>query len=155
MARRLHVKALVGSRTRANQMYPSEAGYAEAMAQTSKAITASLLDILDQFEEASPEIMIEALEPTLEITDALTPKDTGELVESHYLEETSFRGKPRVEIGYAKGGSPYYAMYVHEMVGIPHAEPTRSKFLQAGVMQDLDNIEKRLVIGYQRFMNAK
>lgn len=155
MTRRLQVKAKVGTRSRANMMYPSEPGYAAAMAKTSKELTDQLLSIFDQFEDASVDIMLEALEPTYELSQVYVPKDTGELSESGYLEEVSTsRGNPQVQIGYGRSGSPYYAMYVHEMTSIPHEAPTRSKFLQAAVMEDLDNIFVRLGSGYKAFLNA-
>lgn len=135
-------------------MYPSEPRYAAAMAQTSKELTESLLDILTQFQDASPEIMIEALEPTLALAQEYVPFDTGELYNSAYLEDTSTKTIPRVEIGYARRGRPYYAMYVHEMVHIPHQAPTRAKWLQAAVMEDLDNIRQRLEHGYVLFMRG-
>lgn len=154
MARHLRIKAKIGTRSRANMMYPSEPGYAAAMARTSKELTDTLLDIFDQFEDVSPEIMLTALEPTFELSQVYVPYDTGDLSESGYLEDVSTPKKPQVQIGYGRGGNPYYAMYVHEMTSIPHEAPTRSKFLQAAVMEDLDNIFMRLGKGYIFFMRS-
>lgn len=147
---RARLKASIGTAFSRSGQYASVTS-----AQASgKVITDALNKVLDQFELASEDIMIEALEPTLEFAKHLTPKLTHALVNSAYLEAASFRGKPRVEIGFARGGIPYYAAFVHEMIDIPHKDPTRSKFLQAAVMSDLGEIYKRLGDGYAEFMNG-
>ena len=108
--------------------------------------------IFDQVENAAPEIMLDALIPTRDLAAYYCPKKTGALVESEYLEVTSFRGSPRVELGFAKGGEPPYGIYVHEMVDYQHAFPTRSKFLQAAVMEDMDGIISRVTGNFKDFM---
>lgn len=152
-SRRLRVKAGIG-RTGAHGNSRFHISHTNAAKQSAKAITDSILDILDQFEQASEDLMLEALEPTFELSKKYCPVDTGDLVASGYLEKVGFRGKPRVEIGYGRGGNPDYAAYVHEMVDIPHVAPTRSKWLQAAVMEDLDNIYNRLGASYRAFMNG-
>ena len=151
--RRLRVKAGIG-RTGAHGNSGFHVSHTNAAKQSAKAITDKILDIFDQFEQASEDLMLEALEPTFELSKKYCPKDTGALVASGYLEKVGFRGKPRVELGYGRGGTPDYAAYVHEMVDIPHQSPTRSKWLQAAVMEDLDNIYLRLGAGYLAFMNG-
>jgi hypothetical protein len=79
------------------------------------------------------------------------PVLTGALRASGYLEKVGFRGKPRVEIGFGRGGDPDYAAFVHEAVDIPRRAPTRSKYLEAAVMEDLDQIYRRLGEGYKTF----
>lgn len=155
MAPRRRLRALVGkgvNRSLANA-YPSEPGYRRSMIAQSRAITDQLIKIINAFEDVSEDIMIEALEPTMERARYYTPKDTHALVESAYLEKNSFRGKPRVEIGFAKGGEPDYAAYVHEVLEFKHAAPTQAKFLERAVMEDLDGIYKRMGVAYRRFMS--
>lgn len=153
--RRLKVNANIGkTRIRGSGRFPSEKAITSSMQKSGKRITDALLNIFDQFEAVSEEVMIQALEPTLELADYYCPVDTGDLLESHYLEGTGTPSNPRVEIGYGRRGVPYYAAYVHEMVGIPHAEPTRSKWLQAAVMEDLENIYNRVGAGYKEFMGS-
>lgn len=119
-----------------------------------KAISDALLNIFDQFEGATGNIMLDAMEPTFEKSQEYVPKLTGDLMNSGYLENVGSSRKPIIQIGYGKGGSPDYTVYVHEMVDIPHQSPTRAKFLQAAVMEDLDLIYQRLGLGYKRFMGA-
>lgn len=134
--------------------YPSEPGYVKSVNDAMKKIQADIQYIIDQFEDVTPDIMEEALQPTLELSKVYCPKDTGALVDSAYLEVSRYRGKPSVEIGYAKGNRPDYAAYVHEMVEIPHAAPTRAKFLEAAVNEDVGNIIERVDSAYRRFMGT-
>jgi len=120
--------------------YPSEGRYIAQMQAQVEALTKDLMSFIDQIEDFSPEIIKDALMPTFTKAKVYTPKLTHALVNSGYLEIVSFKAKPRVEMGFARGGEPYYAVYVHEMVGFQHAAPTRSKFLEAAVMEDLDQI---------------
>lgn len=134
--------------------WPSEAGYVSAMASKARALTDDLLAIVNAFEDATPEIIMEALEPTFEKAKYYVPKDTWDLHDSAYLEITSFRGKPRVEMGFARGGNPPYGMFVHEIERYRHASPTRSKFLEAAMKEDLGDIPGRLKSAYQRLMGS-
>jgi len=153
MVKRLHIGVGL-RRQRSTPLYPSEPGYVQEMRATSKMLVDELLSIVDQFEDVSTEVMMEALQPTFEKAKYYTPKDTMELVESAYLVSTTFRSKPRVEMGFARAGKPHYGIYVHEIVEYQHAEPTRAKFLEAAVFEDLDDLYQRLGAGYRTFMGG-
>lgn len=132
-------------------------GYATLQSRGNRAgkrISDAILNIFDQFEGATGEIMMEAMKPTFEKSQRYTPKLTGELRESGYLENVGNSKHPIIQIGYGRGGQPDHTVYVHEMTTIPHAAPTRSKFLQAAVMEDLDQIYELLGRGYKRFMGT-
>lgn len=150
--RRRRIKAGIGIQnytpTRGAK-FPSEPGYVQSVQASMRAVSDALLEIFKDLEDGSGEIMIEALQPTFEKAKYYTPKDTGALVRSGYLELMMFRGKPRVEIGFGRAGHPHYAIYVHEMLSIPHEPPTRAKFLEYAVMEDLDDIFKRLGVLYK------
>src|SRR5688572_19369077 len=106
------------------------AGHRDQVAHVNRQLKELELDILDifkQLEDESPEIMIDVLEPTFIKSQTYTPYDKGPLVNSGYLEENSFRGQPRVEMGYGKGGYPHYAALQHENMGFYHKPPTRAK----------------------------
>lgn len=135
--------------------YASEVTYVRQANEAMRKIMADLQYIIDETENTTPEIMKQALEPTLELSAKYCPKDTNRLVNSRYLEVTSFRGKPAVEMGYAKGGNPDYAAYVHEMVQIPHKDPTQAKFLERAVNEDIGNIIDRVVLGYNQLLGLK
>lgn len=150
MAARLNVR--MGLASVSKPQYATEASYVSQVKQQMKVLQSDLEYILAQFEDATLDITIEALQPTLDKAKSYTPFRTGDLRNSGFLESVGFRGTPRVELGFARGGVPRYAVLVHEMVEVPHQLPTRSKFLEAAVNEDLGNIVGRLQAGYQRFM---
>lgn len=100
--------------------------------------------------ELSPEIMRDSLKPVLVKAIYYCPKDTGELASSAYLEIRKFRGSPRVEIGFGRGGKPFYALYVHEALDHHHEPPTSAKFLSRAIFEDLEGIRQRLIAGYRK-----
>lgn len=150
----VNVKLNVGKQFSRNVGHASDAYFVQSMQNAMRDVTDQLLSILDQFEEASAEIMREAIEPTMDLADYYCPKDTHRLVNSQFIEVRNFRGKPRLEAGYAKGGIPFYGAFVHEATWVPHKEPTRSKWLQAAIMEDMNNIYSRLGQGYRAFMGT-
>jgi hypothetical protein len=108
--------------------------------------------LIDQFEGVTPEIMLNAVQPTFQKSQEYCPTDTGALKSSGYAEITSTARGGRVEVGYAKGGSPPYAVYVHENLSNFHRPPTRAKWLQAAMLEDLTSIFTRIQNGYYQFM---
>lgn len=147
MATRRRLKLGVGKERVTKPKWPSEAGYVASVNRQTKRITDKLLEFFDEMEDASEEIMLEALEPTYQKARRYTPVDTSALLNSSYLVSAPFRGKPRVEMGFAKGGSPAYAVFVHE-IPYNHAEPTSWKFLERAMKEDLEDIYRRLGRGY-------
>lgn len=152
MAARLKLK--MGLERTTKPLYASQSNYVALVNAQMKAVQDDIEYILQQFEDVTPEIAYEALKPTFEKSQVYVPKDTMELHDSGYLEVLSFRGNPRVEMGYAKGGKPGYAMYVHEITSYAHKSPTRAKFLQSAVDEDIGSIIDRVYDGYRRFMNG-
>lgn len=151
--KKLHV-GIGPRRQRRNPPFPSEPGYIEFMRESAQEMMNALLSVLDQFEDVSPDVMLEALEPVQKRAEYLCPKDTHELVESSYLKVAKFRGQQRVEIGFGLAGKPNYAIYVHEILDYKHEEPTQAKFLETAVMEDLDGVYTRLAAGYNQFMRG-
>lgn len=132
--------------------YASEVDYVSQVNAQMQALKDDLQYIMDQFEQVTPEITLEALRPTFDKSQVYCPHKTGALRDSGYLEDVGFRGQPRIEMGYAKGGVPRYAVLVHEQVEVPHEPPTRSKFLEAAINEDYGVIIDRIHDAYQRFM---
>lgn len=146
------IKLKVGKVNVRTPKYPSEPGYVKAVNTGMKELEKNLLSILDQFANVTPEIMKGALQPMFDLSQEYVPVRGGTLKESGYLEIVERGGRPFVEIGYAKGGSPDYAVYVHEMIEIPHTAPTRSKFLEHAVNEAVGDTIDRLVADYKEFM---
>lgn len=76
-----------------------------------------------------------------------TLKRSGRLVVKHKAGTIGGPNSPaEVQITYGGNGVPFYAVYVHE---IPrrHEAPTRYKFLESAIKEDMSNIQQRLVDG--------
>lgn len=152
VARKLNVR--LGLERLAKPRWPSEPRYVAMMNAQVRALTADLDYIFQQFKDVTPELIKEAMQPIFDRSQYYCPVDTQALKNSGYLEITEFRGRPRVEIGYARGGFPRYAPYVHEMTHLSHKAPTRAKFLQAAVDEELFGTIDRIAAGYKRFMGV-
>lgn len=137
-------------KTSGGTLWASEAGFVAQVNAAMKAMTDEIVRIMDGIVDRTPDVMYNALEPTFEKAKTYTPKRTGRLVNSAYLEITDFRTVQRVEMGFARGGDPPYAVMVHELVEVPHAPPTQAKFLERPLYEDLGLIERRLGVGYRQ-----
>ena len=148
MARKL-LRARVGASRISSNMEPSQAGYTRSIRAQMQQIENNLSAVIQQIIEESPEILVEALRPTFIKSQTYVPVKTGELKQSGYLEARKSATGTTVEIGYGKAGRPHYAVYVHELTGFYHKPPTRAKFLQAALEEDLGAIQERLVAAYR------
>lgn len=105
--------------------------------------------LVRHLEVVSPDILLDAMQPTFALSQQYCPTDTGRLKDSGYLEITERRGRPTVEIGYGFGGEPPYATAVHENLEWQHKAPTRAKWLQVALEEDAQNIQDRIVADYR------
>lgn len=152
MAPRLNIR--VGLTRVTKPQFASEPGYVAAVSKMVKVLKDDLEHILNQVQDATPEIVLEAMQPMFDKSQVYVPHRTGALKESGYLEITQTGAQPKVEMGYAKGGVPRYAALVHEQVEVPHQAPTRSKFLEAAVNEEMGATLNRIQEGYRRFMGV-
>ena len=97
-------------------------------------------------QEILPDVMLDALEPTLGLSLSYTPYATGELYNSAFLDVSKRGRNPQVEIGYGKDGQAPYALQVHEIPAY-HEPPTRYKYLEAALMEDSGDILQRIADG--------
>lgn len=155
MTARRFLKLNIGPQRPVNRVesYPNEARYVDDIRGQMRDITSNLIKVFDGIKAASPDILLDALEPTFELSQYYCPVDTGALKGSGYLEVTEFRSNPRVEMGYAKNNDPPYAVVVHENLEWRHKWPTRAKFLQAAVDEDMEDIKARVQQAYQDLVN--
>ena len=103
---------------------PSEAGYTRVIRSQMKSIEDTVTEIIQSIEGVTEEAVKAGLEPIFKRSQELVPVDTHALRNSGYIETRKTNRGVTGEVGYAKGGSPHYAVFVHEMVDIPHAAPT-------------------------------
>ena len=107
-------------------------------------IMRNLNKILGEMEGATPGALKYGLKPVYEESQRLVPVDTGALKSSGYLEARKTPSGVVAEVGYAKGGKPYYAVFVHENLEAYHKPPTQAKFLQAALEKNMDRIPRRV-----------
>ena len=142
----IRIRLQAGRSTVRRSVNLGTAGATRRMREQFRALDKNIKGIVNQIEGATPKAIEDALRPTFEISQGYVPVDTGKLKASGFLESFSLSSKqPRVVMGYGKGGRPPYTVFVHERTDLRHKPPTRSKFLQAAVEEDIDNIEGRIV----------
>lgn len=134
--------------------FPGEAGYVQSVNAQLKDLSTLIQEVFNQVEGVTPEICLDAVQPTFQKSQDYCPEDTGTLKASGYTAITGRGAKARVEVGYAKGGKPDYAVYVHEITSYFHKPPTRAKWLQAAMMEDISGIRTRVADGYRRFLRG-
>lgn len=154
MAQRIRLTASVGRQRLTKATPANQAGYVSSIRSAFKRITDNYEKVIGELQGASIDILYDALQPTFELSQKYCPKDTGKLVESGFLEKAGTKNQPRVVMGYAKGGDPFYAVFVHELSHLHHAAPTRSKFLLTALEQDAKNIQRRIVQSYKTMLGT-
>lgn len=101
--------------------------------------------------DVTPEVLVEALDPTMDLSDHYAPKDTRRMVDSRYNKVTTSRGgKVRAEVGYNEHGEAPYTIFVHEMPHFYHQPPTQYKFLQRAMDEDLPEVIGRVAAGIKK-----
>lgn len=114
---------------------------------------ASMSGIVKQFSAlvaswklATPDALEMALMPTFDKAQLYCPVDTGMLVESgELISGVNSDGSGYAQISFGGGGVIHYAAIVHERTDLRHESPTRSKYLQAAVEEDLGKMQGRFV----------
>jgi hypothetical protein len=108
--------------------------------------------VLNSIKGMTPAVLLETLEPILEQAMIYCPVKTGALRDSGYItvDQEGLGGVISAEIGFAKGGIPDYAIYVHEDMTKHHEPPTQAKFLQTAVDEVLPNIEDQILRKYKQ-----
>lgn len=130
-------------------MDPSQASYTRDVRAQMKAVQNNLDDFIQGMKDITPQILLDALTPTFAKSAVYCPKKTHRLVQSGYLEVSETADGIIAEMGYGRGGDPFYAVFVHERTDIPHVAPTRAKFLQSALEEDADAIPARIAQGYK------
>ena len=105
------------------------------------------------FKDISPAACEEALRPVFKRAQYYVPEDTGNLWASGKLTSGTKNGKAYANITFGNEEAPYAAI-VHEFVWLHHESPTRAKYLQAAMEEQLNDLLPRLQTAYQRQMNV-
>jgi hypothetical protein len=135
----IRFKPFVGSRYIRSSQGAAAGALQRQFRQNMDGLLGSLSKFFSDFKEATPDALVEILEPTLGKAITYCPEDTGTLRSSAYLEAETQRGKAVVAIGFGRGGQPSYAIFVHELP-YQHDAPTTYKFLERAVDEDYQSI---------------
>ena len=144
------IKVIIGRQNITKALSPSDAGYVADMKRQMKGVRDTLVRALDAVSSVTPEAMIHGAQPMFDESQILVPVDTGKLRASGFLRTVGNKQRPRVELGYAKGGNPAYAALVHERMDTFHAPPTQAKVLEEGVNRHLGQFLNRVVTFMKR-----
>lgn len=123
---------------------PSSSAYASRVRRQMAQVVNNLEKVVGNLTAATPVAIFEALQPTFQKAKVYTPRETGRMVASGYLEITNRGERPRVEMGFARGGQPDYTVLQHENLEFFHTPPTRAKFLQSAVNEDMGKFLTRI-----------
>ena len=110
----------------------------------------NLKKVIARIENVTPEAIRFGLQPIFEESQRLVPVDTSRLKSSGFIETRQRVGGVSAEIGYGRFGIPHYAGFVHEMIDIPHAPPTRAKYLEAAVNLHIGDFGRRVGLYMER-----
>lgn len=133
------------------------ANYTRAMKAQMDQIVLRLSKTIKGIKNVTPEAIKAGLQPIMDLSQTYVPVDSGDLKRSGFIETRQTSTGVRAWIGYAKGGTPHYAAWVHEMMHIPHAKGKSAKFLERAVNERihtfkylvLDHIKQKAGLGSQ------
>jgi len=141
-------------RTGSNQKQAG-ADFTRSVRDSMAVILARFQDLMGSMKSATPEALEEALLPTFEKSQLYCPVDTEALLSSGNLETgIDNTGMAFARISYGDNGAIHYAPIVHERTDLRHKSPTRSKWLQAAVEEDINKMRRRFTMALKRHMGA-
>ncbi len=120
--------------------FASELGATKSLRSQMEDLEREFARVLQVLGDATVEAVEEALDPIDIRMHELVPVDTARLINSSYLEVKKGKFGVEAELGFARGGDPFYAVLVHEDLTMSHEPPTQAKFLQQAVAENIDNI---------------
>lgn len=138
-------KASIGLRRIPKPTRASIAGATRDVRKQMKVIQSNIQAVIKGVEGATPQAVRDGLRPIFLESLKLTPLDTGDLRRSGFLNVTERSGEIFGEIGYAKGGKPFYAVFVHENLAFFHKAPTQAKYLEEAVNRKIGGLKRRIM----------
>lgn len=139
------VKLNVGRQRVTRVVSSTEAGYIQSIRRQMATIEENLRNVVKALEDVTPGALKYGLQPIFEESQRLVPVDTGRLKRSGFLEVDKVKSGARASMGYARGGRPGYAVYVHEIPTYYHRTPTQYKFLEEAVDRKIGELRPRVI----------
>lgn len=157
MATHAQFKAKLGLRLPGKVRPGSHASFRKGATLTARADMSSIIEryneLISHFEQATPEILENALQPAFDRSQEYVPRDTGALAESGVLEvDDSDPARAEATITYGNAET-WYAALVHELTNLNHEYPTRSKYLQAALEECIDEFLVNIAVDYALLMS--
>lgn len=135
-------------RTRPGSQASFRRGYTLSARQSMADIIAKYERLIRRLEKATPTILMNAIQPVRNKAAIYVPKKTGALASSEQvIVGTDDNGKPMVSLVYGDE-TAWYAALVHEMTWLNHVYPTRAKYLQAALEEELDSFLVSVAVDY-------
>jgi hypothetical protein len=116
-------------------------------------IIRSYEDIIKSLHDVTPEAIRRALEPVFDKSQEYVPQRTGLLASSGILEVEGSRGNVEGSITYGNMQA-WYAAMIHEYVWLNHKPPTRAKYLQSALEEEMDSFLTSLAVDYAMALGA-
>jgi len=103
--------------------------------------------LIRHLRTVTPDALLNALDPVFQKSQEYVPVKTGSLQSSGVMRVEGEGNNLEGSIVY---GNPvaWYAAIVHEYVWLNHEPPTRAKYLQAALEEELDSFMLSLAIDY-------
>lgn len=130
----------------------SQASFKKSTMQSARRDMADIIrkyeDLIKSFESMTPTFLFNAMKPVYNRSQVYVPRKTGKLADSADMRfMLSDEGKPMVALTYGGPDVPY-APIVHEFVWLNHEPPTRAKYLQSALEEELDAFLVSLAVDY-------
>jgi hypothetical protein len=125
----------------------------ESMAEVIK----NYSDLIKHLKGVTPEVLRNALEPVFDKSQEYVPQKTGALRASGELEVIGAMGsahEPEGSITYGNSEA-WYAALVHEYVWLNHEPPTRAKYLQSALEEEIDSFLSSLAVDYAMALGGR
>ena len=119
-----------------------------------KQLNQELTRIINSIDGVTPAAIEYGLQPIFDKSQLYVPVDTGDLQLSGFLRAEKTSSGARGIIGYAAKGKPFYAAIVHERLDVQHKSPTRAKYLQEAVQEELHQVRPRIIEYLQSMLNV-
>lgn len=109
-------------------------------------ILSNYAQLIRNVRNVLPDVLEEALRSTFNKSLMYCPVDTGLLVKSgRLISGRGSNGRAFARISYGNEGAIHYASIVHERTDLHHDAPTRAKYLQSAMEEDLGEFKSRLI----------
>lgn len=140
-------KGFSGKRGQKKQISLRKGSTADAKAAMAS-IVSNYNMLINNLNGATPDIIMNAMQPVFDKSQEYCPVDTSALIASGIVFlETDAQNRPKVTIQYGDEDA-WYAALVHESVWLNHAPPTRAKFLQNAMEEEIDQFITSMAVDY-------